>query len=136
MIQAYLQLSEASQEICKMNIPFGSCNCKRMPFAIPSAPVVYKAVISSILAGIERTFFYLDDVLLWGKTQEECLQTLHQTLAKLEEYHVMLNVEKSQFLVRSDIYVGFLLDEQGSRPVPACMDELLKKPLPANLSLT
>jgi hypothetical protein len=136
MNQAYLQLklSEASQEICKLNTPFGSYKCKRMPFRISSAPGIYQKVISSILAGIERTFIYPDDILLWGKTQEECLQTLHQTLAKLEEYHVTLNVEKSQFLVRSVIYLGFLLDGQGSRSDPARMDELLKKPLPANHS--
>jgi len=49
-------------------------------------------------SNIERTFIYLDDILLWGKTQEECLQTLHQTLAKLEEYHVTLNVERANSL--------------------------------------
>jgi hypothetical protein len=65
-----------------------------MPFGISSAPGIYQEVISSILEGIERTSIYLDDVLLWGKTQEECLQTFHQTLAKLEEYHVTLNVEE------------------------------------------
>jgi len=77
--QAYLQLklSEASQEICKLNTYFGSYKCKRMPFGISSAPGIYQEVISSILAGIECTFIYLDDILLWGKTQEECLQTLH-----------------------------------------------------------
>ena len=136
MNQAYLQLklSEASQEICKVNTPFGSYKCKRMPFGISSATGIYQEVISSILAGIEHTFTYLDDILLWGTTQEECLQTFHQIVAKLEEYHVTLNVEKNQFLVRSVIYLGFLLDGQGSRPDPARMDELLKKPPPANHS--
>ena len=100
MNQAYLQLklSETSQKICKLNTPFGSFNCKRMPFGISSDPGIYQKVISSILAGIERTFIYLDDILLWGKTQEEGLQTLHQTLAKLEEYQVTLNVEKANSL--------------------------------------
>ena len=36
--------------------------------------------------------------------------------------------------MRSVIYLGFLLDGQWSRPDPACMDELLKKPPPANHS--
>ena len=36
--------------------------------------------------------------------------------------------------MRSVIYLGFLLDGQGSRPDPARMDELLKKPPPANHS--
>jgi hypothetical protein len=105
-----------------------------VPFVISSAPGICQEVISSILAGIERNFIYLDDILLWGKIQEECLQTLHQVLAKLEEYHVTLNVKKSQFLVRSVIYLGFLLDGQGSRPDPRRMDELLKKPRPASHS--
>ena len=84
--QAYLQLklSEASREICKLNTPFGSYKCKRMPFGISSALGIYQEVISSILADIEHTFIYLDDILLWGTTQEECLQTLHQILTKLK----------------------------------------------------
>jgi hypothetical protein len=136
MNQAYLQLklSEASQEICKLNTPFGSYKFKRMPFGMSSAPGIYHEIISSILASIERTFIYLDDILLWGNAQEECLRTLHQILAKLEEYQVTLNVEKSKFLVRSVIYLGFLLDGQWSRPDPARMDVVLKTPPPGNHS--
>jgi hypothetical protein len=129
-----LKLSETSQEICKLNTPFGSYKCKRMLFGISSAPGIYQEVISSILGGLDRIFIYLDDILLWGTTQEECLQTLHQVLTRLEAYHVTLNVPKSQFLVKSVIYLGLLLDGQGSRPDPQRMDELLKKPLPTNHS--
>jgi hypothetical protein len=66
MQQAYLQLklSENSQEMCKLNTPFGSYKCKRMLFGISSAPRIYQEVISSILAGIDRIFIYLDDILL------------------------------------------------------------------------
>ena len=47
MTQAYLQLklSEASQEICKLNTSFGRYKCKRMLFGISSAPGIYQEVL-------------------------------------------------------------------------------------------
>ncbi|KAE8743406.1 hypothetical protein FOCC_FOCC011011 [Frankliniella occidentalis] len=125
-----LQLSPASQELCKLSTPFGSYKCLRMPFGIASAPNAFQEIISSILAGVENCFKYLDDILLWGKDKEECIQVLHAVLSRMEKFHVKLNLSKSKFLQTSVIYLGFQLDEFGMRPDPAKMDELLKKPVP------
>jgi len=43
MDQAYLQLklSPASQEICKINSPFGSFKWTRMPYGISAGPAIF-----------------------------------------------------------------------------------------------
>ena len=132
MNQAYLQLklSQTSQELCKINTPFGSFRWTHMPNGISAGPAIFQEVISSILAGIEKTFIYLVDVLIWDTTQEGRERRLHQVLKRLEEHHVTLNVSKSRFLVPSVTYLGFLLDRHGLRADPSRMDELLKKPSP------
>ena len=136
MKMAYLQLKldPASQDLCKLSTPFGTYKCLRMPFGIASAPNAFQEVISSILAGIENCFKYLDDILLWGETLEDCQQVLHQILTRMEKYHVKLNLNKCKFLQLSVIYLGFQLDKFGSRPDPNRMDELLKKPIPKDHS--
>ena len=95
---------------------------------------LFQEVISTILAGIEKVFIYLDDILPWGDTKEECLQVLHQVLARLEKYHVLLNVDKCKFLVEAVVYLGMLSDKEGSRPNPDKMDELMKKDPPEELT--
>ncbi|KAK3920246.1 hypothetical protein KUF71_009533 [Frankliniella fusca] len=131
---AYLQLplSPASQELCKLNTPCGTYACLRMPFGISSAPGAFQEVISTILAGIDQVFMYLDDILLWGQDEADCLKTLHKVLERLEHFEVKLNLNKCKFLQHSVIYLGFQLDQYGSRPNPARMDELLKKPRPTD----
>jgi len=85
MKMAYLQLKlePASQELCKLSTPFGTYKCLRMPFGITSAPNTFQEIISSILAGIQKCFIYLDDILLWGKSKEDCMNVLHQVLARM-----------------------------------------------------
>jgi hypothetical protein len=73
LAQAYLQLrvGAASQDLLKFNTCFGTYRCLRMPFGISSAPNDFQEIICSILAGVSNIFIYLDDILLWGKSEEE-----------------------------------------------------------------
>jgi len=134
MDQAYLQaeLSPESQEMCKINTPFGSFKFLRMPYGIASGPREFQKIITTILAGIENIFIYLDDILVWGSSVENCQRTLREVLERLEKYHIRLNLKKCQFLKPVVKYLGFQLDRFGSRPDPARIRGLSEMPLPKN----
>jgi hypothetical protein len=57
-----------------------------MPFGISSAPNYFQEIICSILAGVSNIFIYLDDILLWGKSEEECKVVLEEVLTRFEKY--------------------------------------------------
>ncbi|XP_018325433.1 uncharacterized protein LOC108737207 [Agrilus planipennis] len=134
MDQAYLQapLSPESQEMTKINTPFGSFKWLRMPFGIASGPSEFQEIITTILANIQNIFIYLDDILLWGSTRETCLKTLEEVLARLEKHNIRLNVKKCKLLVSEVKYLGFQLNRFGSRPDPQRIEELKQMPLPQN----
>ncbi|KAG8238704.1 hypothetical protein J437_LFUL018394, partial [Ladona fulva] len=125
-------MSLESQELTKINTPFGSFKWLWMPFGIASGPGEFQEIIMTIRANIDNIFIYLEDIQIWGLTREAYRKTLEEVLARLEKHHVRLNVKKCKFLVSEVKYLGFLLDRFGSRPDPQRIEELRKVPLPQN----
>ena len=51
--------------------PFGRFRFNRLPFGITSAPEYFQKQMSSILTGLEGLVCMMDDILVYGRTQEE-----------------------------------------------------------------
>ncbi len=49
---------------------------------------------------------YLDDVIVYGSTEEEFLENLKQVFQRFQEFNITLNPKKCRFGVRSIEYVG------------------------------
>ena len=53
---------------------------KRLPFGISSAQDVFQAVMSEMFEDIEGVEVVVDDIIIWGTTQEEHDTTLEKVL--------------------------------------------------------
>ena len=51
--------------------PFGCYHFNKLPFRISSAPELFQKRMSNILSCLKGTLCLLDDILIFGKTQEE-----------------------------------------------------------------
>ena len=51
--------------------PFGRYCFQRLPFGITSAPEIFVRKMNEVLDGLEGTFAYMDDVLVYGNDREE-----------------------------------------------------------------
>lgn len=69
----YLQLTlhESSRDLTVFVTPEGLFRFKRCPFALPSCPYAFKAVMSQILSGISGVACYLDDIVIAAEYHEE-----------------------------------------------------------------
>ncbi len=56
---------------------------------------------------------YLDDVIVYGSTEEEFLDNLKRVFQRFQEFNITLNPKKCRFGVRSIEYVGHIIDEHG-----------------------
>ncbi len=65
-----IPVSEESQPYLSFSSPFGRYCYAKLPFGISSAPEVFSRCINSILEGIPNTLIYVDDLIIWGSTQE------------------------------------------------------------------
>ena len=66
-----VKLGEASSKLCTFNTPFGRYRFTRLPFGILSAPEVFQNHTSKLFADMEGVKVIVDDLLIWGKDDEE-----------------------------------------------------------------
>ena len=56
---------------------------------------------------------YIDDVIIYGETEEEFLANLRTVFARFEQYNIFLNPDKCVLGVNEIEYVGHVVNSQG-----------------------
>ena len=98
--------------------PFGRYCFHRLPFGITSTPEHFQRRVSEVLTGIEGVVGMTDDVLVFGKNQEEHDKRLTEALKRIEQAGLTLNKEKCQFSQERITFLGQVLDSSGIHPDP------------------
>ncbi|KAL7827662.1 hypothetical protein SRHO_G00333800 [Serrasalmus rhombeus] len=114
----FCQISEDSRLLTTFITPFGRYCYNRLCFGISSAPEHYQHRMSRILEGLEGVVCQMDDVLVYGETQECHDERLWKVLKRLEENGVTLKAEKCEFSRDSVKFLGQIIDAEGVRTDP------------------
>jgi hypothetical protein len=79
--------------------PWGTFMHDKMPFGLINAGVVFQRAIDIAFVGEREKFImiYLDDIIVFSKSNDEHLQHLKQTFKKCKRYGISLNPKKSNF---------------------------------------
>ena len=128
-----IPLSPSSSRLTTFITPFGRFCFNRLPFGISSAPEHFQRRMSEILSGIPNTVCMIDDILVYGKTQEEHDQSLLQVLERLKCKGLTLNSDKCQFSQHSIKFLGHIVNESGIKPDPEKVAAILKVRPPSNV---
>ena len=107
---------------------------KRLPFGISSAQDVFQAVMSEMFEDIEGVEVVVDDIIIWGTTQEEHDTTLEKVLQRATERNLKLNKDKSQMRLKQISYIGHVLGEDGIKPDPQKVRAISEMERPDSLS--
>ncbi|XP_058811197.1 uncharacterized protein K02A2.6-like [Topomyia yanbarensis] len=93
---AYLQVQvdEGSPPLLIINTHRGLFQFTRLSPGIKAAPGVFKQLMDTMLAGLECTTDYLDDILVGGRTEEEHQHNLQLVLERLRDYGFTVRIEK------------------------------------------
>ena len=98
--------------------PFGRYHFNRLPFGITSAPEHFQRRMSALLRDLEGVICLIDDILIYGNTQEEHDERLLAVLNRLEEAGLTLNRDKCKFSRREVKFLGHILSQDGVRTDP------------------
>ncbi|PIO53684.1 hypothetical protein TELCIR_24973, partial [Teladorsagia circumcincta] len=85
----------------------------RLPFGVKPAPGIFQQCIDALIAGLDGTAAYLDDIL---------------------DYGFRVRLEKCSFLQTHIKYLGFVINAQGRRPDPDKVKAIQKMPTPKDVS--
>lgn len=85
MSNAYQQviLDEGSRQLVCINTHLGSYRYTRLPFGVSSSTAIFQEIMEKILVGLEGVVFFVDDIIVTGRTDDEHKLNLYKVLQRL-----------------------------------------------------
>lgn len=132
---AYLQIEmeEEDKELLTINTHRGLYRYNRLPFGVKSAPGIFQQIMDTMLAGLQGTVAYLDDVIVVGHTEDEHRRNLDAVFKRIEEFGFHIRLEKCHFFMPCVKYLGCIIDKDGRRPNPAKIEAITRMPPPTDV---
>jgi len=127
-----IPLDMPSQLLTTFQTPFGRYCFTRMPFGIKSAQEVFQKRMYQHFHDLPGVETDIDDLLIWGRTDEEHSHNLRACLKRCQDIHMTLNKEKCTFGVEEVKYIGHCLTKEGVKPDPDKIEAILKMPEPVD----
>ncbi|RXN36190.1 Transposon Ty3-G Gag-Pol poly [Labeo rohita] len=88
----------------------------RLPFGISSAPEIFQREMNNLLRDHEGTAAYMDDIIVYGETQEVHDRRLQRVLKTLSDAGLKLNEDKCLLRQTQLRFLGHVIDSHGVRP--------------------
>ena len=114
-----IPLSDESKLLTTFIAPFGRYCYNKLPFGITSAPEHFQQRMNSLLLGLQGVLCVMDDIIVFGKNQQEHNGRLHAVLTRLSASGMTLNSEKCEFSKNRLTFLGHVIDSQGISPDPS-----------------
>lgn len=105
-------LHEESKLLTTFITPVGRYCFKRLPFGVSCASEIFQRIMSDLLEGT-GAIVWQDDILIFGKTEEEHDEMLAKVMTRIEESGLKLNKVKCKFRKPRLRYVGHKFDKDG-----------------------
>ena len=90
----------------------------RMPYGLCNAPAMFQRLMQNCLGELNLTYalIYLDDVIVYSKTEEEHLVSLCAILEQFMEHSLKLKPSKCNFFRTGISYLGHKVSTAGMEP--------------------
>ena len=129
-----IPLSAESHLLTTFITPYGRYCFNKLPFGITSAPELFQRRMSRILEGLPGVLCLMDDIIIFGTTQEEHDSRLMATLQQLETAGVTLNQGKCEFRRTELKFLGHIVSKEGIHADPDKTAAIVNMKPPNNVS--
>ena len=107
---------------------------KRLLFGINAASEIFQNAIEELLTGLPGCKNISDDIIVFGKDQEDHDKNLRGVLQRLQEYNVRLNKDKCSFSKTEVMFYGHVFSAEGIKPDPKKVEAIKSASPPQNAS--
>ena len=130
-VQGYhqIELDETSSLLTTFILPNGRFRFKRAPMGLSSSSDEWCRRSDEAIKGIDNCRKIVDDIIVYGPTEQELLKTLRQILERCRSLHITISNRK--FKVDSTVkFAGSIVSEEGVKPDPDKIKAIREFPTP------
>ena len=130
-----LVLQEADRPKTAFNTHIGKFEYKVLPMGLSNAPAVFQTAMNTVFGSMLNKFVcvYLDDILIFSKTEEEHFQHLEQVLSLLEQHDLKAKRTKCELFKPELKFLGHIISAGGMRPDPKKVAAVQDWPVPKSV---
>ena len=110
----------------------GKYQFNRVPFGLAQAPAYFQKLINDVLKGCNFVMGYLDDIIIYSRSEKEHLEHLEEIFTRLKAAGLKLKLEKCCFFKKHIQYLGHLISADRIQPLPEKLESIAKMPAPRN----
>ena len=107
-----------------------------MLFGLTNSPTTFQALMNTIFVDLVakgQVAVYLDDILIYSRSQEEHRQVTHEVLQRLRAHDLYLHPEKCEFEREEVEYLGLVICQGEVTMDPVKVHAVTSWPIPQNL---
>ena len=125
-------MSKSAQEKSAFITSGGLYSWKVMPFGLSTAPGTFERLMETVLSGLqwETCLIYLDDVIIFGKTEQQTLDRLDAILSRIGQAGMKLKPSKCRLFQKRVHYLGHVVTEEGVMTDPEKIETVREWPVP------
>ena len=129
-------LSLLSREKTAFSTRYGHYEWNVLPFGLSNAPGAFQRRMNKVLRKYIDKFciVYLDDILIFSKTEEEHDRHVKTILHALNRAGMILNLEKSKFFRNEIRFLSHIINQFGSRPDPRNIEKIINWATPRTIT--
>lgn len=92
-----VELDPDCRDVTTFNTSRGTFRFKRLTFGLTHAPELFQRIMEFVLRDLQGVVVYIDDIIVFGKDEEEHDNNLNAVLERLDEFNVRINTAKCEF---------------------------------------
>jgi hypothetical protein len=123
-----VRMKEGHEKLTAFLTRFGLFESLVMPFGLTGAPATFQRFINDSLREYLDQFCsaYLDDILIYSKTETEHTEHVRKVLQRLREAGLFAKISKCEFFVTETKFLGLIVGRDGFKMDPEKVKTILE----------